>query len=236
LTSPELIQANLNGVQSVIAETAQRVGRSPSEIQLVAVSKGQPGTIVRNAFDIGLRDFGENRVEEGREKQAELTDLTDLRWHMIGKIQSRKSRDVAGHFVLVHSVDRTKLARRLNSHGEELGQRLPVLLECNTSGEASKSGWLVGDRSTWQATLEELRPIKDMDYLDPQGWMTMAPWGVAEEIIRAAFRQLREFRDFCIDQADFGGQELSMGMTDDYPIAIEEGATILRIGRAIFGG
>ncbi len=236
MTSPELIQANLGSVQSVIAKVAQHVGRSPSDIQLVAVSKGQSGAIVRTAYELGVRDFGENRIGEGREKQAELMDLTDLRWHMIGMIQSRKSRDVAGHFVLIHSVDRMKLARRLNSHGEELGQRLPVLLECNTSGEVSKSGWLVGDRSTWQATLEELRPIQEMENLDLQGWMTMAPWGVAEEIIRTAFRQLREFRDFCLDQADFGGRELSMGMTDDYPIAIEEGATILRIGRAIFGG
>jgi pyridoxal phosphate enzyme (YggS family) len=235
MSTRELIQANLISVQSKIEETAQCVGRSPSEIQLVAVSKGQPGVVIRTVHALGLRDFGENRVSAGREKQEELLDLTELRWHMIGTIQSRKSRDVAGHFVLVHSIDRMKLARRLNSHGEELGKRLSVLLECNTSGETSKSGWQVGERSTWQATLEELRPLQDLGYLELQGWMTMAPWMVTEEVIRAAFRQLREFRDFCLDQADFGGHELSMGMTDDYPIAIEEGATVLRIGRAIFG-
>ncbi len=133
--------ANLRAVRARIEAASRRAGRSPGEVRLIAVTKSHPAELVRLAYRAGLRDFGENRVEEAREKQAALADLVDARWHMIGHVQSRKAREVVGSFSLVHSLDRPKIATLLDHLASERGLRLPVLLECNISGEASKDGW-----------------------------------------------------------------------------------------------
>lgn len=229
------LQANLGSVRSRIEAAARRAGRSPDEICVIAVTKGHPPELVRLAYHAGLRDFGENRVEEARAKQAQLADLAEARWHMIGHVQSRKAREVVGPFVLVHSVDRPKIAMALDRLAHERGLRLPVLLECNISGEASKDGWDISARTDRAELLASLLAVTRLPSLDVRGLMTMAPWTADVQVLRNVFSGLARLRE---DVAASGGgalPELSMGMTDDFEIAIEEGATMVRIGRALFG-
>ena len=229
------IESNLRSVHERISDAAARSGRNPDQIRLVAISKSQPAEAVRAAYTLGLREFGENRVQEGLEKQADLSDLPDLQWHMVGHIQSRKARDVPAHFDLVHSVDRLKIARLLDQQAGDDELRLPVLLECNVSGEGSKYGWDMSEEMRWDATGEELRKLSGFGNLEIRGLMTMAPWVDDEQVVRATFANLRRLRDFLQEMLEFSLPELSMGMTDDFELAIEEGATVVRIGRAIFG-
>ena len=229
------IDANLRLVKEQIHEAASRSGRGAGEVQLVAICKGQPATIVRAAYQAGQRDFGENRVAEAREKQVELAELSEIRWHMVGHIQSRKAKDVAPHFFMVHSIDRVKIAQRLDRLAADSGRILPVLLECNSSGEASKTGWPVWQKDDWLGTVEDIQMIHDSMNLDVRGLMTMAPWAADPAVLRSTYLGLRTFRDFLEEKLLTDLPELSMGMTDDYEIAIEEGATIVRVGRAIFG-
>jgi len=229
------IDANLRLLKEQIHEAASRSGRGAGEVQLVAICKGQPATIVRAAYQAGQRDFGENRVAEAREKQVELAELRQIRWHMVGHIQSRKAKDVAPHFFMVHSIDRVKIAQRLDRLAADSGRILPVLLECNSSGEASKTGWPVWQKDDWLGTVEDIQMIHDSMNLDVRGLMTMAPWAADPAVLRSTFLGLRTFRDFLEEKLLTDLPELSMGMTDDYEIAIEEGATIVRVGRAIFG-
>lgn len=229
------IDANLRLLKARISEAAKRSGREADAIELVAICKGQPASSVRAAHQAGQRDFGENRVAEAREKQAELTDLNEIRWHMVGHVQSRKAKDVAPHFFMVHSVDRVKLAQKLDHFAVESGRILPVLLECNTSGEASKTGWPAWQKDDWPGALEDIQMIRDLKNLTVQGLMTMAPWAADPAVLHSTFQGLRAFRDFLEEELLTDLPELSMGMTDDYEIAIEEGATIVRVGRAIFG-
>jgi pyridoxal phosphate enzyme (YggS family) len=231
------LEANLRSVQDRIAAAAGRAGRDPAEITLVAVTKMEPPERIRAAYELGLRHFGENRIEEAREKVGDLP--TDITWHMIGHIQSRKARDVVPLFQWVHSADRLKIARRLARYAAELAEPLPILLECNISGEASKYGfeadrWAedeVQRRALWAA----VEQIVALPHLGVQGLMTMAPIVEDAEQARPIFARLRQLRDelaAAFPQADW--QHLSMGMTDDFEVAIEEGATLVRIGRAIF--
>lgn len=229
------IDANLRLLQARISEAAERSGRSADAVGLVAICKGQPASSVRVAYQAGQRDFGENRVVEAREKQAELTDLSEIRWHMVGHIQSRKAKDVAPHFFMVHSIDRVKIAQRLDRFAADSGRTLPILIECNTSGEASKTGWSVWQKDDWPGALEDIQMIRDHKNLVVRGLMTMAPWAADSAFLRSTFQRLRAFRDFLEEKLLTDLPDLSMGMTDDYEIAIEEGATIVRIGRAIFG-
>ncbi len=229
------IDTNLRLVKERIHEAVTRSGRGAGAVVLVAVCKGQPASIVRAAYKAGQRDFGENRVAEAREKQVELTELSEIRWHMVGHIQSRKAKDVAPHFFMVHSIDSVKIALRLDRFAADSGRFLSVLLECNTSGEVSKTGWPVRQKDNWQGTLEDIQLICDLKNLKVRGLMTMAPWAADSAILHSAFQGLRAFRDFLEEKLLTELPELSMGMTDDYEIAIEEGATIVRVGRAIFG-
>ena len=229
------IESNLRSVHERISDAAARSGRNPDQIRLVAISKSQPAEAVRAAYTLGLREFGENRVQEGLEKQADLSDLPDLQWHMVGHIQSRKARDVPAHFDLVHSVDRLKIARLLDQQAGADELNLPVFLECNVSGEGSKYGWDMSEEMRWDATGEELRKLSGFGNLEIRGLMTMAPWVDDEQVVRATFAKLRGLRDFLQEKLAFSLPELSMGMTDDFELAIEEGATVVRIGRAIFG-
>lgn len=228
--------SHLASVRARLVAAAQRVGRDPAEITLIAVSKTHPAEAVRAAAELGQVDFGENRIEEALPKMAGA-GLQPLRWHMIGHIQSRKAADViAAKFDLVHSVDSVKLAERLSRFAQAAGRRQAVLLECNVSGEASKEGFALAEERRWLDQLPIFEQIAALPNLALGGLMTMAPWSDDPEQARPVFRRLRALREFLRQRLPRAGWEaLSMGMTDDFEVAIEEGATLLRVGRALFG-
>jgi len=229
------VQERLNEVWERIEEAASLSGRPMDNIRIVGVTKSHPYEVVLAAHEAGLTLIGENRVEEALPKKAETDELADLEWHMIGHIQSRKSRTVVQVFDAVHSVDRAKIADRLNGDAEHAGIQLPILLECNVSGEASKWGWQLTERDSWPQIIEEFSRIQNLPNLEVRGLMTMAPMVADPERVRSVFEKLRNLRDYLQQALPGDWTELSMGMTDDYAIAVEEGATLLRIGRAIFG-
>lgn len=222
-------------VQERIAAAARRAGRRPEEITLVAVTKTQTAETVAAACAAGLRAFGENRVEEAIPKVRGVAALLGERaagicWHMIGHLQSRKAADVFPWAAMVHSVDSVKLAARLSRFAVAAGQTLPILLEVNVAAEASKYGFAVAELA---AGVEQIAALPG---LQVQGLMTVAPIAADPEEVRPVFVGLRRLRDDLARR--FPGldwRHLSMGMTDDFEVAIEEGATIVRIGRAIFG-
>ena len=214
------IAANVREVQRRIAQACERSRRSPGEITLVVVTKVVEASAIRAAFDCGIRDFGENRVQEAEDKIGQLSDLKpNVTWHMVGHLQSNKAKTAVELFDIIHSVDSVRLAEILNQRAEKT---LPVLLQVNVSEEATKSGFAVNEIA---AAVEE---IKQLPNLKVTGLMTIAPLVAEPEEVRPVFRKLRKLRD------SLGLEHLSMGMTDDFEVAIEEGATILRIGRAIF--
>lgn len=224
-----MLADNIAAVRASIAEAAAKAGRDANEIMLVAVSKTKPLEMVRIAYNLGVTDFGENRVQDAMPKIAEFHPA-GLRWHMIGHLQSNKVSKVVGAFDSVQSVDSLHLAQALNRHAEEQSIRLPVLLQVNVSGEESKEGVVLAEAPA------VARQIIALPQLDVRGLMTIAPLVENPEEVRPVFRGLRELRDRLREELPQSAwQHLSMGMTDDYQIAIEEGATIVRIGRAIFG-
>ncbi len=225
----EHLAANIGHVRSIITTSAHRAGRAPAEITLVAVSKTMPIELVHMAYNLGVTDFGENRVQEALPKVAAFHPQ-GLRWHMIGHLQSNKASKVVSPFYCVHSVDSLYLAQALNRHAGQQGKRLPVLLQVNVSGEASKEG-------VSPVELPALaRQVVVLPHLQVEGLMTIAPLVEDPEQVRPIFRELRLLRDRLRSEVPAcAWQHLSMGMTDDYSVAIEEGATIVRIGRAIFG-
>jgi pyridoxal phosphate enzyme (YggS family) len=215
------IEANIREVQRRIARACERSHRSPDEITLVAITKGVEVPAIRTAFNLGIRDFGENRVQEAEAKIVQLADLKpNVTWHMVGHLQSNKAKSAVELFDIIHSVDSVRLAEILNRRAQKT---LPVLLEVNVSGEATKGGFSVVE------TEAAVKAIKQLPNLKVLGLMTVAPFVADAEEVRPVFRKLRELRDL------LGLEHLSMGMTDDFEVAIEEGATMLRIGRAIFG-
>jgi pyridoxal phosphate enzyme (YggS family) len=225
----ERLAINLAQVRSNIAQAAERSGRSSSEIALIAVSKTVPIEAVKIAYNLGVTDFGENRVQDALPKIAEFRPQ-NMRWHMIGHLQTNKATKVVGAFDLVQSVDSLHLAQVLNRHAEKQGERLPILLQVNISGEESKEGM------TPTATSLLARQIAALPAIDVQGLMTIAPLVEHPEEVRTVFRGLRDLLERLRQELpDCRWQHLSMGMTDDYQIAIEEGSTMVRIGRAIFG-
>ncbi|MGZ3625198.1 MAG: YggS family pyridoxal phosphate-dependent enzyme [Ktedonobacteraceae bacterium] len=221
--------ANIDHVRSIIAESALRAGRAPEEVTLVAVSKTMPVELVQMAYNLGVTDFGENRVQEALPKIAEFHPQ-GLRWHMIGHLQSNKAGKVVSPFYCVHSVDSLHLAQALSRHAGEQEKVLSVLLQINVSGEASKEGMSLAE------TTELARQIVALPHIHVDGLMTIAPLVEDPEQVRPVFRELRLLRyRLRADIPQSSWSHLSMGMTGDYSIAIEEGATIVRIGRAIFG-
>lgn len=226
------ITANLAEIRQRMAAAAERSGRGPADVRLVAVSKTYPLADIAAALAAGQHDFGENRLEELWQKAAAANaeGLDAIRWHMIGTIQSRKTGDAIGPLALIHAVDRAKIARRLSRDAQAAGCELDVLLEVNVSGEASKHGFTPAEVSDTAAELLALPGIR------VRGLMTMAPYEAAPEATRPVFRTLRQLRDALAARYPAGAWcELSMGMTNDFEIAIEEGATIVRVGSAIFG-
>jgi len=225
----DIIAANIDHVRSIIAEAALRVGRVPAEVTLVAVSKTMPVELVQMAYNLGVTDFGENRVQEALPKIAAFHPQR-LHWHMIGHLQSNKAGKVVTPFYCVHSVDSLHLAQALSRHAGEQGKRLSVLLQVNVSGEASKEGMPLA------GTLDVARQIVALPHIHVDGLMTIAPLVEDPEQVRPVFRALRLLREqLRVELPQCTWQHLSMGMTGDYSVAIEEGATLVRIGRAIFG-
>lgn len=232
----ENIPNNYHQVLERIAAAAGKAGRRAEEVRLVVVTKGHPVETVKAAIEAGARDFGENYVEEALPKMDALSESEEKRWHMIGHVQSRKAGPVSENFDWVHSLDSLKLGARLDRFAREAGRRLPVLLECNVSGEESKYGWEAFPETRWRALAEELAPLLDLPGLAVRGLMTMAPFSSDPETARPHFERLRRLMD-CLAR-EFPGadwRELSMGMSADFEVAIEEGATMVRIGTAILG-
>jgi pyridoxal phosphate enzyme (YggS family) len=215
------IESNLKLITDRIDGACRRSHRSPSVITLVAVTKTIDAPAIKTAFELGLRHFGENRVQEAVSKIGELSaERSAVTWHMIGHLQTNKARQAVRLFDIIESVDSVRLAVLLN---EQADKKVPVLLQVNVAGEGSKSGFAVNEVN--QAVDE----IGRLSNLEIKGLMTIAPLTGNPEEVRPVFKKLRELRD------NLKLEHLSMGMTDDFEVAIEEGATIVRIGRAIFG-
>ncbi len=226
-------------VQDKIARAAVRSGRAAEAVTLVAVSKQKSVEGIQAAYDAGVRHFGENRAYELQEK-AELIALPGLQWHFVGHLQKRQARPIADYAHLFHAVDRYKIAKRLSGFLIGIERTLPALLEVNISGEETKAGFNCAQWETNSEQLAQLYADIEKMLLLPQieigGLMTMAPWGASERDVRAVFQRTRALAEKLqtdFPQADWS--QLSMGMTDDYEIAIEEGATQVRVGRGIFG-
>ena len=213
------IAARLATVRERIEAAAARIGRDPDSIAVIAVSKRKPAEDIAAAYEAGQRDFGENYVQEFAAKSEQLPPLDDARFHFIGKLQSNKAGKAAGLFSAIHTLDSSKLARRL----DRFGKPLEVFVEVKLSAEESKSGM---DPGLLGAVLEDVAAASNLRL---SGLMTMPPWSADPEHARPYFRNLRELAD------RHGIEGLSMGMSHDLEVAIEEGATHLRIGTAIFG-
>ena len=232
----ENVLDNYHQVLENIEHVARDAGRELGAVRLVAVSKGQPLEKIRRVVEAGARLLGENYVEEALSKISVFQDFPGLEWHMIGHLQSRKARLVCEHFSCLHTLDSLKLATRLNRFADDLDRTLPCLLECNVSGEETKYGWRAWNEAEWSQLVPELEPLLDFPRLQIQGLMTMAPYFQEPEQARPYFNRLRRLRNFLATHLSHGvGDDLSMGMSNDYVIAIQEGATIVRIGTAIFG-
>jgi pyridoxal phosphate enzyme (YggS family) len=218
---------SLDHVLERIGEACSRSGRGRSEVTLIAVSKKFPAERVREVIDAGHTLFGENRVQEALAKIPEVGP--PARWHMIGHLQRNKARHAVGVFEMIHSVDGAALAAELDKRASGAGIVQPVLVQINQGGEESKSGIPAHEAERF------VRTILDHPQLDLQGLMTIPPWSPDPEESRRWFSELRELRDRIETAVDHPLPELSMGMTDDFEVAIEEGATLIRVGRAIFG-
>jgi PLP dependent protein len=235
------IAENIATVRESIAAACARANRQPDEITLIAVSKTHPAERVVEAITAGMQHFGENRVEESAVKIPAVRALTTIpvTWHMIGHIQSRKAKDVPLLFQCVHSVDHVKLASKLSALALERQQTLDVLLEINVSGEEAKYGFQAAhweqDGAVRSQLWEAVRQVQALPGLHVRGLMTMAPIVEQMEQARPVFAALAKLRTALAESLQLPLPDLSMGMTDDYPVAIEEGATLVRIGRAIFG-
>ena len=227
----EGLRERLLGVRRKVEEAAKRTGREPEEITLIAVSKTHPSPVLREAILAGAYDLGENRVQEAESKILEI-GRHRIRWHLIGHLQSNKARKAVKLFDVIHSVDSIDLAQRLNRVCEESDRReLPILIQVDLAGEKTKSGII-------EANLEELiSEIKTLQRLRLIGLMILPPYFEDTEKVRPYFKRLRELRDELKKQDAFANArgELSMGMSHDFEIAIEEGATFVRVGTAIFG-
>jgi len=227
------IADNIARVREQIRVAAARVGRNPSDITLMAVSKTFPTELIREAYQAGIRDFGENRVQEFAGKADALRDLADARWHMIGHLQSNKAGKAAELFHTVDSVDSLKLAQKLNEAAGTVVKRLSLLIEVNVGGEAAKSGVAVHSQE-----LEDLlAAAHDFEHLEIRGLMTIPPFAEDARLARPFFRQLRELRERIATRGIPGVpmDVLSMGMSHDFAVAIEDGSTCVRVGTAIFG-
>jgi hypothetical protein len=222
------IAENLAHLHDQITEACRRSNRPKSEVALMAVSKVHPVEAILEAYAAGQRLFGENRVQEFQEKSPHLKDLTQAEFHLIGPLQSNKTTKAAELFDAIDAVDSLKIAQRLNTTATSLGKKLPVLIEVKLSHEESKHGLAPEDLPSLLSAMEELESIAAV------GLMTVPPWSEEAEPARPYFRELRRLRDQSVARFPRVTQ-LSMGMSNDFTVAIEEGSTCIRIGTAIFG-
>ena len=220
------------GVRAAVAEAAARAGRDPESVDVLPVTKGFPASVVRLVARAGFSAVGENRVDEAEAKQRALDELgSSLAWHMIGHLQRNKSARAVALFERIDSVDSVRLARRLSADAESIGRaEVPVLVQVNASGEASKGGFDVS------AAVEAVETITALPHLSVRGLMTMAPFEASHAELHAVFGRTRVCLETCRKRlAGFDGSELSMGMSGDFEIAVEEGATQVRLGTALLG-
>src|SRR5580698_10113903 len=222
------IVENIVRVRGQIADACRQAGRSESDVALMAVSKVHPVEVILEAYAAGQRLFGENRVQEFQEKSAALGGLRDAKFHLIGPLQSNKTNKAVELFDAIDAVDSLKIAQRLDSAAAALGKKLPVLVEVKLSHEESKHGV---DPAELMGLLESMQGLKAVEAV---GLMTVPPWSEDAEVARPYFRELRRLRDESVRHFPRVTQ-LSMGMSNDFPVAIEEGSTCVRVGTALFG-
>ncbi len=221
------IRDNYIRLRNEIAELAVSRKRNPGDVRIIAVSKTFGAAAVQEAIDAGIRVFGENRVQEAKRKIPELSG--EFSFHLVGHLQSNKARDAVGLFELIHSIDAFSTAERVSAESQRIGKRQKVLIQVNTSGENSKSG------VSPELAPDLVRRIAGLANLEVLGLMAMAPFTEDEGPVRRSFRAAREARDRINDELKLELRELSMGMSSDYRIAVEEGSTMVRIGTALFG-
>jgi pyridoxal phosphate enzyme (YggS family) len=221
------LAANLASVRERIAAACARANRDPASVTLLAVTKTQPPEVVSEAARLGLICFGENKVQEAKGKIPLCPGR--LTWHMIGHLQSNKCRDAVALFSMIQSVDSLSLAEEVNKRAEQASKTMPVLLEVNIVGEASKFGYKPDQ------LLLDLKRLNALPRLEIHGLMTVPPWSPLAERVRPVFRRLCELKTECEQILGAPLPQLSMGMTGDFEVAVEEGATIVRIGTALFG-
>lgn len=230
------IREKYEATLDAIAEAARRSGRPANQVKLVVVTKTQTLETVQAAIAAGAKILGENYPEEGAMKIQSLENFSAVEWHMLGHVQSRKAQIVAQRFDFMHSLDSLKLANRLNRFCGEAGRTLPVLLEFNLGGEESKSGWLAVDEANWRELASEIQQVSALANLQIRGLMTMPPLGAQAEDSRPYFQKLRRLQEFLKRQfPQLSFDELSMGTSADFEVAVEEGATLVRVGSAIVG-
>jgi PLP dependent protein len=222
-----ILQDNLNSIQQRIRTACNRCDREPDSVTLLAVTKTHPPETISAAANLGLIFFGENKVQEAKAKIPLCPGK--LRWHFIGHLQSNKCRDAVQLFQMIQGVDSLSLAQEINKRADEAAKTMPVLLEVNLAGEASKFGYKP------EQLLAELKQINSLPRIEIHGLMTLPPWSPDAENSRPHFRKLRELKMQCEELLGAPLPHLSMGMSGDFEIAIEEGATIVRIGTALFG-
>jgi len=227
------IADNIARVKQRISEAAARAGRNPDSITLMAVSKVVEPDRIRQAYEAGIRIFGENRVQEFSDKASAVKDLAQAEWHLIGHLQSNKANKAAGLFYAIDSVDSLRLAQKLDQAAQQAGKILPVLIEINVGGEENKSG-IAPDSPELE---EMLKAASSLQHLEVRGLMTIPPYTEQPEGARPYFQKLRDLRDQIASRSvpRIQMDVLSMGMSHDFEIAIEEGSTCIRVGTAIFG-
>jgi len=221
------LSGNFSKIEQRICAACAKAGRDRSSVSLVAVSKGHSPEVVRAAADLGHTLFGENKVQEAKAKIPRCPGK--LHWHMIGHLQSNKCRDAVYFFKIIESVDSLELAQEVNKAADKWGKTMPVLLEVNIAGESSKFGF------SPERLLADFLEVNALPRIEIHGLMTIAPWTPEPERVRPIFRQLRELKEQCEQKLGAPLDQLSMGMSGDFEIAIEEGATLVRIGTALFG-
>ena len=232
----EQIRDNYEKVLERINKATAARGRDANDIHLVVVTKKQTVSVIRAAIDVGIRSFGENYPEEALPKIDAIGPVAGLEWHMIGHLQSRKASLVCDHFQRLHSLDSLHLATKLNALLAEEKKALPVFLEFNVGGEESKFGWSAWDETQWEALIPELKQLTELPQLHLEGLMTMPPLSDDTVLTRSYFQKLKRLSLFLAERLPgTRWSELSMGTSADFDVAIEEGATYVRIGQAILG-
>lgn len=224
------LRDGLARVREAIGVAAARAGRSPDSVRIMAVTKGHPVEALQAALEVGVEDLGENRLSELEVKRKALAGDPRPRWHMVGHVQSRKAPRIRDEAHVLHSLDSLKLAERFERTAPEGGDPLPVFVQVNTSGEDAKYGFSPDEFRA------QISRILDLPSLRVKGLMTMAPYTDDESVVRATFRGLRELQEEALSEVEgYVARELSMGMSNDYEVAVEEGSTMVRLGTVLLG-